>query len=456
MALKLGGARSRRHRGGPMKICMIGGGSVQWTPVLVADIARTPELAGASFVLYDIDATALDLLRRAAERTVRELGADIIIEATNDRRAALRDADYVILCVSIGGLAAMRNDLEIPREFGIAQSVGDTVGPGGLARALRHIPFAVEIAREMEELCPQAWLLNLTNPMTVICRAITRATSIRAIGLCHEVGNLQHELADIFGVPTEQITLSVAGINHLPVILGFTIAGNDGMPVLQQWLAEHGVNAMIERHADDPVRDVFTDRLAVKFSLLQQFGVLFGAGDRHVAEFFANMLSEQNDFGGRYGVKLTTIEQREQLAAQRREHIQRYVDGLEPVPPRSSEQLALIIAALAGRKAGRFVVNIPNQGQIASLPLNATVECIADVDALGLRPHSTGALPQAAQAVIAGHVARQELIVEAALTNKRAAALAALSSDPLLRDLADAAPLLDRLLEANRAFGGTL
>ncbi len=147
-----------------MKITMIGGGSVQWTPILVTDVARTAELAGATFMLHDIDADALALLERASRRVVAELGADITIAATTDRAEALDGADYVILCVAIGGLLAVRDDLAIPQRYGIAQSVGDTVGPGGLIRGLRNIPFAVQVAREMEQRCPDAWLLNLSNP----------------------------------------------------------------------------------------------------------------------------------------------------------------------------------------------------------------------------------------------------------------------------------------------------
>jgi alpha-galactosidase/6-phospho-beta-glucosidase family protein len=432
-----------------MKITMIGGGSVQWTPILVTDVARTAELAGATFMLHDIDADALALLERASQRVVSELGADIQIAATTDRAEALDGADYVILCVAIGGLAAVRDDLAIPQRYGIAQSVGDTVGPGGLIRGLRNIPFAAQVAREMEQRCPQAWLLNLSNPMTTICRGITRATGIRTIGLCHEVGGVRHALAEILGVPYAQIELEVAGINHLPAILRFTAGGRDGMPALRAWLAEHGAFAHVDQHNPDALMDVFYDRLALKLTLFEQLGVLFGAGDRHVAEFFPGFLTEATEHGMRYGIKLTTVEQRQTLALRRRDQIERFADGESTPPPRSGEQLAAIIAALAGGTPGRFVVNVPNIGQIDNLPREATVECIAEVDGLGVRPLAVGALPHAAHAVIAPHVARQELIVEAALSGRREPALAALSSDPLLRDVADAAPMLDALLVAN-------
>ena len=439
-----------------MKIAFIGGGSVLWTPILVTDMALTDALAGANLVLHDIDADALELLARASKRIIAQVGGSLQVIETLNRSEALREADFVILSVGIGGLKAMRNDLQIPERYGVYQSVGDTVGPGGLARGLRHIPFAVQVAREMEALCPTAWLLNLTNPMTTICRAVTRATRIRTIGLCHGATSVRRHLAELFDVPVETITFEVAGINHLPVILRFSVAGRDGMTMLRDWLAEHGPFAFVDQHDPDPLRDVFRDRLAVKMTLFEQLGVLFGTGDRHVAEFFPGFLNEASERGRRYGVGLTTIAQREELARQRRARIERFVAGEPKELRQSEEQLAPVMAALSGGPAGQFIVNVPNRGQIDNLPREAFVECVADVGALGVRPLATGALPHAAYAVIAPHVARQELIVEAALTSRREPALAALATDPLVRDPATAEPMLDELLAANKVFANRM
>lgn len=435
-----------------MKIAFIGGGSVQWTARLLIDMALTDALTGADLVLQDIDADALDLMRQAGNKALGELGRDLRLSTTTDRATALQGADFVILCVGIGGLKAMRNDIEIPRRYGIAQSVGDTVGPGGLARGLRHIPFAVTVAREMEQLCPNAWLLNLTNPMTTITRAITRATSIRTIGLCHEVTGVTHHLARMFEVPVDQIEVEVAGINHLPVILRFSLAGRDGIALLRSWLAEHGPFAFVDHHADTPFEDVFWDRQAVKLTLFEQLGVLFGAGDRHVAEFFPHFLTEATGYGEKYGVLLTTIDQRETLLQHRRERVRRYVAGAHEELQPSDEQLAPIMAALAGGPGGRFIVNVPNQGQIANLPRGAVVECIAQVGPLGVQPLSTGDLPYPAYAAVAPHVARQELIVEAALTGRREAALAALATDPLVHNPASVMPMFEELMRANESY----
>jgi alpha-galactosidase/6-phospho-beta-glucosidase family protein len=361
----------------------------------------------------------------------------------------------VIFCVAIGGLPAVRNDLEIPERYGVYQSVGDTVGPGGLARGLRHIPFAVQVAREMEQLCPDAWLLNLTNPMTTICRGVSRATSIRTIGLCHEVTFVCHRLASLLDVPVDTMRLEVGGINHLPVILRFGAGGRNGMDMLRDWLDEHGPFAHVGHLNFSSVFDVFVDRLAVKLTLFEQLGVLFGAGDRHVIEFIPGLLTEASEWGRHYGVRLTTVDQREEMAQLRRAEVERFAGGQTEELQRSTEQLASVAAALAGGPSGQFIVNVPNRGQIDNLPREAVVEGMAEVSSLGVRPLAVGSLPHAAYAVVAPHVARQELIVEAALTGRREPALAALATDPLLRDPTAAAPMLDELLEANEAFTAT-
>ncbi len=433
-----------------MKIAFIGGGSVQWTTMLVTDLAMNTTLAGAELALHDIDADALALMTRASRRVVEQLEGKMTITSTTDRSEALRDASFVIFCVAIGGLGAMRQDLAIPERYGIYHAVGDTVGPAGLARSLRHIPFAVQVAREMERLCPDAWLLNLTNSMTTICRGITRTAAIRTVGLCHEVDLFRrHRLAPLFNVSPESIDVEVAGINHLPAILRFRLGDQDGAPALRAWLDQHGPFEFVADHLPEPHRDVFKDRLAVKLSLFEQLGVLFGAGDRHLAEFFPRFLSEASGRGARYGVLLTTIEHRATNAQARREWVERFVNGEPAKLEHSAETLAPVMAALAGGPPGRFVVNVPNAGQIDNLPRDAVVECVAEVDSLGVRPVAVGTLPPPLYAAFAPHVAWQELVVEAALTGRLAPARAAMALDPLVPDPAVVDPMLDELLAAN-------
>lgn len=428
-----------------MKITFIGGGSVQWTAKLVADMALNLTLDGAELVLHDIDEDALDLLTKVSKKIMLDTGSHIQVRSTLDRRGALQGATFVILCVGIGGLTAMRYDLEIPIKYRVHQAVGDTVGPGGLARGWRHIPFAVQVAREMEELCPDAWMLNLTNPMSTITRSVNKATKISCIGLCHEVNGVRKRFAEILDVPPTEIIFSVMGINHLPILHNLTIAGKDGKQVLRDWIRENGLYSLTNERLNT-VDDVFHDRLAIKLTLLENLNIVFGAGDRHVAEFFPGFLDESSQFGEKYGVILTTIGHRQKLMDQRRQDLEDYVTGPARQWKLSNEQLVRVMAALSGGASGKFFINIPNQGQISDLPRDVVVECSASIDRSGVHPHTPTELPTAVKSIISGHIARQELIVDAALAGNREKALAALVTDPLIRDLSTVGYMVDELL----------
>ena len=428
-----------------MKITFIGGGSVQWTAKLVADMALNPTLDGAKLVLHDIDPDALDLLTRVSQKIMIETGSRIQVTATLDRRVALHEATFVIFCVGIGGLDAMRYDLEIPLKYGVHQAVGDTVGPGGLARGLRHIPFAVQVAREMEELCPEAWMLNLTNPMSTITRAVNKATKITCIGLCHEVNGVRKRFAEIFEVPPAEIKFSVMGINHLPILHNLTIAGRDGKHVMRNWIRKNGTFSLVDERLDT-VEGVFHDRLAVKLTLFENLDIVFGAGDRHVAEFFPGFLDESIQFGEKFGVILTTIDHRQKLMEQRRQDLTEYVTGPAKQWGSSDEQLVPVMAALSGGTPDEFVINIPNQGQNRDVPRGVVVECSASMDGAGIHPHPPLELPTPVKSIISGHITRQELIVEAVLTRNYENALAALVTDPLIRDLSSVGDMMDEFL----------
>src|SRR5690349_18565567 len=177
------------------RIVIVGGGSYQWVPKLVVDIVNTPSLRDAEIVLQDIDAAPLEPMVEFVDHIASLDQIAMSVRSTTDLRDALEGADYVVVSISTGGFESMRHDLEIPERYGIKQSVGDSVGPGGISRALRNIPVLVGVARDMETICPDAWLLNITNPMTTLCRAVTRETTIKTIGLCHEVTNCRYELS---------------------------------------------------------------------------------------------------------------------------------------------------------------------------------------------------------------------------------------------------------------------
>jgi alpha-galactosidase len=436
-----------------VRICIVGGGSYNWGPVLLRDLAATPELAG-TVVLHDLDAAAGEELCRLGRMMVEATGSGLSIEANLDQREALRGADFVVVTITTGGLEAMRHDLEVPLRYGIRQPVGDTVGPGGLSRALRNVPVLVELARTMEQVCPDAWMINISNPMAALVRAVAKSTRIKVVGLCHEVLGVRRRLAELFDAAEEGIELQVAGTNHLPWLLAVGVGEQDGLARLRRHLAAGGeipLKTRPEAHLAP-----FQDRWRVKLALFDAYGYLPAAGDRHLAEFFPHFLSEAAGGGAEFGVLLTQIEHREAILRAAKERVRAWLDGREPLPTgRSGEEVADVILALVTGRETVAVVNLPNRGQIDNLPREAVVETLGVVGAMGIRGIGVGDLPLGVLATVQPHVVNQELIVEAALTGDRRLAVQAFLGDPLVGAVGDfrvVPRLMEDLISANRAY----
>lgn len=432
------------------RIAIIGGGSFNWTPILLQDLALTPGIA-AHVTLQDIAPEPLEGMLRLGQRIIDAAGADLTLDVTTERAHALQDADYVIVTINVGGLRAMQHDLEIPAKYGVYQSVGDTVGPGGLSRALRNIPVMVEIAQDMERVCPEAWLLNITNPMTTITRAVTKTSTIRTVGLCHEIDNVRQGLLKMFDASEDEVELIVAGTNHLPWFLDLRVRGEDGFRMLRDYVAS-GKPIPLKEGYTGP-REPFQDHWQLKLALFEAYGALPAAGDRHLAEFFPYFLRDEAGRGKEFGVLLTSIEQRVEIGANARARYSAWMDGSEtPSLARSHEAVAPIIAALAQGRSLKTVVNLPNTGQIDNLPRDAVVETLGIVGPTGAHGIAAGALPPAILNTVHPHVINQEMIVQAALTGDRTMLLQALLNDPLTRDFRTAGRMLDELLEAHAAL----
>jgi len=426
------------------RIVVVGGGSYQWVPKLLVDVANTPSLVDAEIVLHDVDPDPLPRMAEWVEHIARTRGIPLSVRTTTDRRDALAGADHVVVTISTGGFASMRHDLEVPTRFGIAQSVGDSVGPGGIARALRNIPVFLDIAHDMEAVCPDAWMLNITNPMTTICRAVTRESSIRTVGLCHEVTILQFFLTLLLDVDFRALDLEVTGVNHLPIVTSCRVGDRDGFELLRELLADPA-------RAEEPLAMDLPDGLGfrkpsagphwtrgdliagnrLKFELFRRFGALPAAGDRHLAEFFPGFLTQESHWGGRWGVHLTTIEEREEHQGQYREELARML--AEPDVPRlpSGELVAATIDSLVTGHARTMPLNLPNAGQCPDLPPDVVVESMCTVDGDGIRgrdrPHAPPVLAEQLRRVVVA----QELTVEAAISGRRDDVLAAMLADPL-------------------------
>jgi len=420
-----------------MQITIVGGGSYQWTPELLADLLGTPSLRGVHVVLEDIDPEPLPKMEALALRLNDALGAGASVATTTDQRRALDGADFVIVTISTGGFASMAVDLDVPARHGIRQSVGDSVGPGGVNRALRNIPVLVGVARDMEEVCADAWLVNITNPMTTLTRAICRETSIRTVGLCHEVGNWCLDLAIALGMPAEAIRPTVVGVNHFPVVTSLDVDGQDGFGILRAMVDEAGGLGALAPYPGRPEADAFSKldfarRHLLKLTLFDRWGAVPAAGDRHLAEFVPSVLTEDSGWGAAFNIECTTIAERERHQDGYVGDVDAWLSGGKDLQTWQSGELpAPVIDSLVTGTRREVPVNIPNTGQCPDLPAGAVVESICVVDADGVRGRDDARAPQPYTELLRRHVAVQELTVEAALTGDRELAGAAFALDPL-------------------------
>jgi alpha-galactosidase len=444
------------------RIVIIGGASLQWVPKLFLDILNTPSLAECEIVLQDINAEPLPAMEAFVRHASGLKGAGIAVRSTTDRRDALEGADYVVVCISTGAFDSMRHDLEIPERHGIKQSVGDTVGPGGIMRALRNIPVLVDIARDMEAICPDAWMFNITNPMTTLCRAVTRETSVKTVGLCHEITGAQFTLSQILDVDFRSFDFEVVGVNHLPIITKLFVDGEDAMERLREKLADP------EKLAEEPIylpdeikrelgdvasefskRDLVTSN-QVKFALFERFGVLPGAGDRHLVEFFPGFLTEESQWGKRWNVGLTSIADREVWVDRYQAEFAKLSEMTEVPNMPSGEMVAPMIDSFLRNKPRHLPLNLPNAGQCPDLPADAVVESMVTASGGGLEGRDHGHAPALLTETLRRIVASQEMTVEAAISGDRDTAVNAMLLDPLAGriDFDHVAQMTDEMLAA--------
>jgi alpha-galactosidase len=384
------------------RIVFIGAGSVEFTKNLLGDILSFPELATSEIVLHDIDRERLEAGVAIAGWTVDALGAGASISSTLDRRAALEGADYVVNMIQVGGHDATLIDFEVPVRHGLRQTIGDTLGIGGIFRALRTIPVMLGIAADMHEECPDAWLLNYTNPMAMLCWAVYEGSPVdRIVGLCHSVQGTTRRLAELVGVPFEDVTFLGAGINHQSFILRFERDGENLYPLLDE---------AIER---DP-------ELArtVRVELYRRFGYFPTESSEHGAEYVPWFL-RHDELVERFRISVGEYVQRSDENLREYERIRAALaagSGFEI--ERSLEYASLIIHSIETGAERVIYGNVRNSGLIDNLPDGCCVEVPCLVDRAGVQPTHVGPLPTQLAALNRTFANVCELTVRAALDGK--------------------------------------
>jgi alpha-galactosidase len=418
------------------KITFIGAGSTVFAKHLLGDILSFPELADATIVLHDIDQQRLDTSHEVADRYAEMMDAQPKIEVTLDRKRALEGADYAISMFQVGGYEpGTVIDFEIPKKYGLRQTIADTLGVGGIMRALRTIPVLLDMCRDMEQVCPDVTFLNYVNPMAMNCWAVHRASPIKTIGLCHSVQGTAEQLARDIGIPIEEINYLCAGINHMAFYLRFERDGEDLYPRIRQ---------VVEQ-------DCVPDWNRVRYDMLQRLGYFVTESSEHFAEYVPWFIKrDRPDLIELFNIPLDeyihrcelqiavwdlTREKLENPSADLSEQLDAVLQDSQAMPGmmwfarRTFEEIDQV--TLSGEYAARIIHsmetgtprvvygNVENDGLIDNLPQDCCVEVPCTVDKNGVQPMRIGSLPPHLAALMQTNINVQRLAVEAALTKKR-------------------------------------
>jgi alpha-galactosidase len=431
------------------KVAFIGAGSIGFTRGLVRDLLTFPLLQDATIALMDIDAERLEFARKSVQRIIDLGNYPARIETTMDRAEALQGADAVMVTILAGSTDVWRYDIEIPKQFGVDINVGDTRGPSGIFRALRTIPVMVDIAHDMERYCPNATMLNYTNPMAMLCRAMQHESKIRLTGLCHSVQGTAGMLAGWIGAPMDEITYTCAGINHMAWYLDFRWNGKDAYPLIHQAVSTN--------------QDVYNEEI-VRNEMFLHLDYYVTESSGHNSEYNwwfrkrPDLIEKYCIHGtgwnpGEYAYILKEYQQRNHSW---KEEVEQWYASDNPISlERGLEYAAYIVNALQGGEPFQFNGNVPNTNLITNLPQGACVEVPVWVSKKGFEPVHVGALPPQCAALTNLSAQIEEMAVEAALTGDPRLVFHAILHDPLtaaVLSMAEIKQMVNQMFEQNRAY----
>ncbi len=426
------------------KIAFVGAGSLGFTRTLVIDMMSWEDLADSTVSLIDIDEERLGYAKRAVEKIMDVGKYPAKVEASIDRAEGLKDADIVVITILAHGVAGFRPEIEIPMKYGVDFNVGDSYGTAAIFRALRTIPQMLDIARDVEKYAPNAYILNYTNPMVMLCRALFQETSVRMVGLCHSVQGLAGMLAGWIGVPPEDVVWECAGINHQAWLLRFERDGKDLYPQLR-------------KAVEKP--DIY-ERDIVRNEMFKALGYYVTESSGHNSEYnwwFRKRpdLIEQYCTRGRNwnpGVHGYILQEYSEAAESWKKRLQDYAEGrVEIRLGRSHEYASSIVRGLLFDEPFKFNGNMPNTSLITNLPEQCVVEVPIVADRTGFKPVHAGTLPPQLAALNHINTMVSELTVESALTGDPVAAYQACCYDPLAAaklSLAEIKQMVDELFKA--------
>jgi alpha-galactosidase/6-phospho-beta-glucosidase family protein len=447
-----------------LTIAYIGGGSRGWAWGLMSDLASEESLSG-NVNLYDIDADAAknnEIIGNSISNR-EDVKGKWIYKAVSSLKEALANADFVIISILPGTFKEMASDVHTPEKYGIYQSVGDSTGPGGIIRALRTIPMYVEIAENIKEYSPNAWVINYTNPMSLCTRTLYKVfPDIKAFGCCHEVFGTQKLLAsmlhDMEGIDTpsrDEIKVNVLGINHFTWINKASYKGENLIPLYEKFVDKYYVDGFEDDDDEHWMNNSFVSANRVKFDLFKRYGVIAAAGDRHLAEFVPNSwYLKDPDTVKSWKFGLTTVDWRVNDLQDRLKKSKAYLTGEEKfVLKQTGEEGVHQMKALLGLGDIVTNINIPNKGQVEGIPLGAVVETNALLRKDCISPINAGSLKADVHGLVIRNVMNVETVIEAALTKNLKLAYNAFTNDPLVNiGLRESKSLFDEMINNTKNY----
>jgi alpha-galactosidase len=431
------------------KIVLFGAGSTVFAKNLLGDILGYPELANSEIVLMDIDEERLRTSEIVARKVAQTLGVIPTITATTDRKHAVDGADYVISMIQVGGYRPSTVvDFEIPAKYGLRQTIADTLGIGGIMRALRTVPVLLDLARDMEEVAPNALHINYANPMAMNCWGLNKATSIKTVGLCHSVPLTAKDLCNDLGISQEGVRYQVAGINHMAFFLKFERNGEDLYPRLREfWQSrpavgrEHGGGVTLSDH--------------VRYEMMRRTGYFVTESSEHFAEYVPWFIKrDRPDLIDKFSIPLDEYPRRCEVQIAGWEDLRKSLenDDNDLEVCRSVEYGSAIIHSMETGSPTVVYGNVANEQIIDNLPAGCTVEVPCLVDGNGIQPTKVGMLPPQLAALMQTNINVQSLAVEAVLTGNREHVYHAAMLDPHTAaelDLEQIWSMVDELLAAH-------
>jgi alpha-galactosidase len=431
------------------KITFIGAGSLGFTRGLVRDVLTFPLLKDATISLMDINAERLDFSKRAVEKIVRMGNYPAKVEATLDRAEALKGADVVLTTILVGETDIWRHDIEIPKKYGVDINVGDTRGPSGIFRFLRTVPVMLDIVRDLEEYCPDAVLLNYTNPMAMLCHALQRSSSIPVTGLCHSVQGTAMMLAEWIGAPFEEITYTCAGINHQAFYLDYKWNGKDAYPLIRKAITERP--------------EVYNEEI-VRNEMFLALGYYVTESSGHNSEYNwwfrkrPDLIEKYCTHGTSWnpGEYAYILKEYQKTDTTWQDDVRKWLAIETPISlERGHEYAAYIINALRSGEPFGFNGNVPNTDLVTNLPPGACVEVPVFVDRGGFHPVHVGALPAQCAMLPNLNATIEMTAVEASFLGDPEMVYHAILHDPLtaaVLSLAETRAMVNEMFDQNQPY----